>query len=495
MNRGPVVRFAPSPTGPLHIGALRAALFNYLFAKGKGGRFLLRIEDTDQKRYVDGAVDHIKDSLAWLGISPDEELPSQAEFQSLHLAQAHRLRDEGKAYYAFDTVEELESMRARLKDQGTEAQHYNALSRQSMKNETTLSASEVKERLHLGEQPVLRFKVPLKQSITATDEIRGHIHLHSSLIEDKILVKSDGMPTYHLAHIVDDHRFGVTHVIRGEEWLPSLPFHLLLYEALGWKAPYFAHLSLLLKPEGKGKLSKRDADQGDFPIYAIRWGDRPGFREEGFLAEALFNFLACLGWSSPQGEEVLSRDALIEQFSLDRVSKAGVRFNTQKAKWYNQQYLHQLSPESLCRELRALYADLCKEMSDQELLQTVQLMQPRATLLPDILSESSFLRHAPTYPQPYPEAVQAQLPLLKAYVEEVSSKLPPAPESLKETYLSLAQKHGISVGKAFAALRYALSASLKGPDLSQILHLLGSTEVLHRLHSFLSALPQDSQKK
>ena len=351
MGQVPVVRFAPSPTGPLHVGALRTALFNYLFAKGRGGRFLLRIEDTDQKRFVPGAVEHIRGSLDWLGLRPDELISSQVALRDRYLAEAERLHKAGKAYYAFDTLDELKAMRERQQNAGADQLHYNALSRQQMRNELTLSPSEVQALLEAGERPVLRFKVPLKEEVLAQDEIRGHVRVHSSTIEDKVLIKADGLPTYHLAHIVDDHCSSVTHVIRGEEWLPSLPLHLLLYEALGWAPPRFAHLSLILKPTGQGKLSKRDAEQSDFPLYPIKWGGIDGFREVGFLPEALLNFLACLGWSASEGQEVLSLDELLDQFSLSGISKSGVRFDIAKAKWYNQQYIRKTSPSRVVSDL------------------------------------------------------------------------------------------------------------------------------------------------
>ena len=483
MKQPLTVRFAPSPTGPLHVGGLRTAIFNYLFAKRVGGRFLLRIEDTDQKRFVSGAVEHIKESLDWVGIRPDEVMPSQASDSARYLTEAERLRREERAYYAFDTPKELEEMRHRQQSTGATQSHYNALSRQDMKNELTLSSSEVQHLLDNGAKPVLRFKVPLKDEILARDEIRDHIRVHSTTIEDKVLVKADGMPTYHLAHVVDDHLSSVTHVIRGEEWLPSLPLHLLIYEALGWKPPIFAHLPLILKPTGKGKLSKRDAEEGDFPIYPISWAGVRGFRAHGFLPEALLNFLACLGWSPKEGNELLSLSELSAQFSLSEVSKAGVRFDIAKARWYNQQYIRRCSAEELTYRLREQHTELANEYSEQQLVERAQLMQLRVGMLSEILSESRFLSEPPTYEEPLPQGITAQLPLLKAFAEEQCSQ----DTSIKEQYISLAKRHQVKLNQALPALRYALSAETQGPDLGEIIHLLGPSEVKKRVQHFLDS--------
>lgn len=478
----PCVRFAPSPTGPLHIGALRTAVFNYLFAKGRKGRFLLRIEDTDRRRYIPEAASYIQEALHWLGIPPDDTLSSQAA-QTHYLRYAHMLHSQGKAYYAFDTPEELETMRATLKSQGMHEQHYNILTRKSMKNELSLSQEEVQARLKAKERPVLRFKVPPKQTIRFKDSLRGHIRIHSSTLEDKILIKADGMPTYHFAHVVDDHRTGITHVIRGEEWLPSTALHVLLYEAFGWKTPVFAHLPLLLKPEGKGKLSKRDAEIHRFPIYPLHWKKQAGFREEGFLVEAVFNFLACLGWQPPPGQEILDKNTLLQHFSLDQISKSGAHFDIEKARWYNQQYLRRLSPETLAKRLKQQYPKLCQRIAKNKLLQTVKLMQPRAVLLPDILHHSTFLRSTPGYP-PLPEEVIQHISLLKAYEKQLSPPLS-APEA-KNQYLALAKAQHVATGPALRTLRFALSAELKGPDLGEIMQILGTTEIKKRLQQLLS---------
>ena len=480
----PRVRFAPSPTGPLHIGALRTALFNYLFAKGQGGDFLFRIEDTDRSRYVAGATQHIEDSLDWLGIPPDEVLRSQAAQQSRYAKEALRLHQEGKAYYAFDSPEALMRMRERLAQAGAPDQHYNALTRQSMENECTLPAQEVHARLQKKEAAVLRFKSPAKHHVRFQDLIRGHIHMNEALLEDKVLLKADGLPTYHFAHVVDDHDMGITHVIRGEEWLPSTPFHLMLYEALGWEAPQFAHLPLILKPNGQGKLSKRDAITYDFPLYAIAWEASKGFKELGFLPKALCNFLARLGCTYPDADTLLDKEALAHAFKLSQVSKGGVQFDFKKACWFNAQCLRSCSPETLAKALRTNHPTICAGISPSALRQTIALMQARVTLLPELITESTFLRTAPEHAAPSPEAVQKQRPWLALCLAETDPKA--SPSTLKDRYIALANERELSLSNALQALRYALTAQRKGPDLTAILEIIGTEETRRRLAAFLS---------
>ena len=347
------VRFAPSPTGPLHIGGVRTALYNYLFAKKMGGKMLLRIEDTDQTRYVAGAEDYIREALEWVGIKIDEGVLEggpfapykQSERKDLYKDYAQQLIDSGKAYYAFDTSEELDLLRKTLEEAKVDNISYNAVTRMQMKNSLTLSEEEVAQKLASGEPHVIRLKVPLKEEIRFKDLVRDWVAVHASTIDDKVLMKSDGMPTYHLANIVDDHLMEITHVIRGEEWLPSAPLHILLYRAFGWEAPQFAHLPLLLKPEGNGKLSKRDGLLGDFPVFPLEWKDPAtneisrGFREDGYFPEAVLNFLALLGWNPGTEQEIMSIDELSAAFSLESIHKAGARFDVNKAKWFNQSYL------------------------------------------------------------------------------------------------------------------------------------------------------------
>ncbi|MFN7329486.1 MAG: glutamate--tRNA ligase, partial [Bacteroidota bacterium] len=349
------VRFAPSPTGALHIGGVRTALYNYLLARKHGGTMILRIEDTDQTRYVPGAEEYILDSLKWAGIAIDEGVGAggphapyrQSERKEIYKKYALQLVDEGKAYYAFDTEEELEAMRTRLKNEASSTQQYGVATRMSMRNSLTLSANEVADKLSQGVPYVIRLRVPADQTIELNDLIRGHVSVHSSQIDDKVLMKSDGMPTYHLANVVDDYLMQISHVIRGEEWLPSAPLHVLLYQSFGWQEsmPEFAHLPLLLKPDGNGKLSKRDADQMGFPIFPLNWKDpntqelAKGFRESGYLPEALLNFLAFLGWNPGTEQELFNVAQLIEAFTIERIGKAGAKFDIHKAQWFNQQYL------------------------------------------------------------------------------------------------------------------------------------------------------------
>ncbi|MEX0884296.1 MAG: glutamate--tRNA ligase, partial [Cyclobacteriaceae bacterium] len=374
MNKEVRVRFAPSPTGALHIGGVRTALYNYLFAKKTGGKFLLRIEDTDQNRFIAGAEKYIQNVLDWLGITPDESPWNpgdvgpyrQSERKSMYREYSQYLLDNGHAYYAFDTSEELEAMRQRLTAARVVSPQYNSITRTQMRNSLTLPADEVKAMLDAGEPYVIRIKIPRKEEVRLNDMVRGWVMVHSNSLDDKVLMKSDGMPTYHLANIVDDHLMGITHVIRGEEWLPSAPLHVLLYRYLGWEEsmPQFAHLPLLLKPDGNGKLSKRDAQKHGFPIFPMNWTDPDsgelliGFKETGYLPEALLNFLAFLGWNPGDQRELFSMDKLVEAFSIERIGKSGTKFDINKAKWYNEQYLRNKSGQELSAYL---LEDLSKE--------------------------------------------------------------------------------------------------------------------------------------
>src|SRR5210317_839030 len=359
------VRFAPSPTGPLHIGGVRTALYNYLFARQNNGAFILRLEDTDQTRFVPGAEQYIKESLEWLGIEIDEGPDQggdhtpyrQSERKPMYRQYAEQLIKQGLAYYAFDTSEELDQMRKRLEASKMQAA-YDSVSRMSMKNSLTLSADEVKERLERGDDYVIRIKLPRKEEVRFHDIVRGWVVVSTNQMDDKVLLKADGMPTYHLANVVDDYLMGISHVIRGEEWLPSAPLHVLLYQLLGWedKMPEFAHLPLLLKPDGNGKLSKRDGDRLGFPVFPTNWttadGDLfPGYREQGYFSEAFINMLAFLGWNPGTNQEIFSLDELVAAFSLDRVAKAGAKFDPDKTRWYQQQYLRNKSNEELARLL------------------------------------------------------------------------------------------------------------------------------------------------
>ena len=502
------VRFAPSPTGPLHAGGVRTALYNYLFARQQGGKMLLRIEDTDQNRFVPGAEAYIMEALQWLGIEIDEgpqqggpHAPyKQSERKEMYREYAERLVAEGKAYYAFDTPEQLDEMRKRLEAAKVAAAQYNAITRMEMTNSQTLPKEETEARLAGGDPYVIRMKIMPKDDIRFNDLVRGWVVVHSSQIDDKVLLKSDGMPTYHLANIVDDHLMGITHVIRGEEWLPSAPLHVLLYRYLGWEStmPQFAHLPLLLKPDGNGKLSKRDADLGGFPIFPLEWtdpntGDKArGFREEGYLPQATTNFLALLGWNAGTEQEIFSMEELISSFSLDRVHKAGARFDIQKANWFNQQYLKQQDDASIIEALKPLYAEKSLDLSDAQLGQIVPLLKERVHFVKEIVSESLFLFQAPdTYDQEV---------ALKKWNEEAVNAISGLKDALagfggnfvahdiKEVIAATMESLGIKMGKIMQALRLALTGAGAGPDLMIIMEILGKDEVVARLENALTRL-------
>lgn len=510
MSNKPVrVRFAPSPTGPLHAGGVRTALYNYLFARQQGGQMLLRIEDTDQTRFVPGAEAYIMEALEWLGIGIDEGPQNggphapyrQSERKEMYREYAERLVKEGKAYYAFDTAEELDAMRKRLEEAKVAAVQYNAITRQEMTNSLTLSPEETQARLQSGDPYVIRMKIMPKEDIRFNDLIRGWVVVHSSQIDDKVLLKSDGMPTYHLANIVDDHLMGITHVIRGEEWLPSAPLHVLLYRYLGWEStmPQFAHLPLLLKPDGNGKLSKRDADLGGFPIFPLEWKDPKtddvarGFREDGYSAAATLNFLALLGWNSGTEQELFTMDEMIQAFSFDRVHKAGARFDIQKAKWFNQQYLKKEDDATLVAEVKPLFAQKGIQVTDSQALQIVHLFKDRVHFVKEIVEESNFLF---TAPEVYDEEV-----ILKKWTEEAVGAIGGFRDTLAAfdgSFVADEIKHvlhdtletmGVKMGKVMQALRVAITGAGAGPDLMVIMEILGKEEVLRRLDSALNRLP------
>lgn len=490
------VRFAPSPTGPLHIGGVRTALYNYLFARKMGGKMLLRIEDTDQNRFVPGAENYIKEALQWVGIQIDEGVGvggphtpyRQSERKAMYRQYADQLVAEGKAYYAFDTSEALEAMRTQLEGAGT-AFIYNAITRTRLSNSLTLSEAEVKARLDAEEPYVIRLKVPAKEEIRLNDLIRGWVNVHASQIDDKVLMKSDGMPTYHLANVVDDHLMEITHVIRGEEWLPSAPLHVLLYRYLGWEdtMPRFAHLPLLLKPDGNGKLSKRDADLGGFPIFPLEWKDpangqiAKGFREDGYLSEAVVNFLAFLGWNPGTEQEMFTMDELIDAFSLERISKHGAKFDIQKAKWFNQQYLKQKPDEVLAKTYLG-------DVGEEKAKKIVHLLKERVTFPNEIRTESAFLFIAPTT---YDEGVMTTkwnedvARVLAAYRDELPSVENFAAESAKELLHSITERLGVKMGKVMQPLRVILTGVTAGPDLMLSMEIMGQAEVMARISKAL----------
>ncbi|MPR33289.1 glutamate--tRNA ligase [Salmonirosea aquatica] len=509
MNQQPVrVRFAPSPTGPLHSGGVRTALYNYLFARKHGGQMLLRIEDTDQARYVPGAEAYILEALAWLDITIDEgpnvggpHAPyRQSERKDIYREYAEKLVFEGKAYYAFDTPEELDAMRKRLEEAKVPAAQYNAITRMQMTNSLTMPVDEIKARLESGEPYVIRMRVQPKDDIRFNDLIRGWVVVHSSQIDDKVLLKSDGMPTYHLANIVDDHLMGITHVIRGEEWLPSAPMHVLLYKYLGWAdtMPQFAHLPLLLKPDGNGKLSKRDADLGGFPIFPLEWTDPKtgekalGFREQGYYPEATANFLALLGWNPGTEQELFTMPELIEAFSFERVHKAGAKFDIQKANWFNQQYLKEKDDATMAAQIQPLFAEKGIQISDPQAIQIVHLLKDRVHFVKDIVNESAFLFSAP-------EQYDADIVAKKwnAEAKQGIGTFADALQGYEGSFLADDIKHvlaqtleatGIKMGKVMQALRLAITGVGAGPDLMVTMEILGKAEVVRRLRRAVEVL-------
>ena len=500
-----VVRFAPSPTGPLHIGGVRTALYNYLLARRHGGRFILRIEDTDQTRYVPGAEEYIIEALTWCGITFDEgphlggpHAPyRQSERKDIYAAYAHELVRRGAAYYAFDTEEELEEMRRRFEAAGMVAPQYNSITRAYMKNSLTLPPDEVEARLKSGSY-VIRFLMPRDREVRFYDEIRGWVSFHTQQLDDKVLLKSDGMPTYHLANVVDDHLMAVTHVIRGEEWLPSTPLHVLLYEAFGWEMPRFAHLPLLLRPDGGGKLSKRDGDQLGFPVFPLRWKDpftgetAEGYRERGFLPEGLINYIALLGWHPASDQEIFTMEQLIQTFSIDRVSKAGARFDYEKAKWINQQHLRRRSAESLLPLVRPLWEAQTgtPPPSDATLKALIELAQERAQTLPDIIDVVAFYNRRPSFP--LPPSLEAKLSSeMIAHAAEVESIFQSISvwqkEEIEAALKAWAKSMKLPIGKVLITLRVALTGEEAGPALYAVLAVLGQQEVLGRWKQFMES--------
>ena len=508
MNKAVRVRFAPSPTGGLHIGGLRTALFNYLFAKKHGGTFILRIEDTDQKRYVEGAEEYIAQSLKWAGLSPEESpevggefVPyRQSERTKIYQKYAQELLEAGKAYYAFDTAEELDAMRRKLEAAKVVFQ-YNAITRMQMKNSLTLSAEEVKARIEAGENYTIRFKIPVQQEVILNDLIRGKIKIQSHTLDDKVLMKSDGLPTYHLANVVDDYLMKISHVIRGEEWLPSLPLHVLLYKALGFEEsmPAFAHLPLIMKPSGKGKLSKRDAEKGNFPIFPLDWTDpktgnkTDGFKEAGYLPEALINFLGLLGWNPGTEQELFTIEELTEAFSLERVTKAGSKFDPEKLKWFNQQYLRHRSDSELAQIFtKELEARKITYQETPKLERIASLVKERITFMADLWEQGAYFFETP---QSYDEKVikkrwtQDAVTGLSMYVDILESWQGDfdTQASKEELNTQLTAKE-MKIGKVMQPLRVALTGQGVGADIVEVMDILGKDEMAKRIKIALEKL-------
>ncbi|MBX2842109.1 MAG: glutamate--tRNA ligase [Flammeovirgaceae bacterium] len=502
------VRFAPSPTGPLHIGGVRTALFNYLFAKKLGGKMLLRIEDTDQNRFVEGAEEYIKECLEWCGIELDESPWSaegnvgpyrQSERKDIYKKYAQQLVDAGKAYYAFDTPEELGKLRQKLEKEKGESFLYNGLWRTRLKNSLTLSKEEVEQKLASGEPYVIRLKVPLKKEIRLNDMIRGWVVVHSHTIDDKIILKGDGMPTYHLANIVDDHLMGITHVIRGEEWLPSAPLHVLLYQYLGWEdsMPKFAHLPLLLKPNGNGKLSKRDGDKLGFSVFPIAWNDKKsgevfsGYREDGFLPDAFINFLSLLGWNPGGEQEIFDMEGLIEAFSIEKVGKSGTKFDFEKAKWFNQQYIKVKTDQELSGFLLDILQEKGIPCSTEKAERIAGLMKERVTFIQDFYESAQYFFQAP---ENYDEKTVRKkwksdvAEVLNEYQQAISGIEDFNEVSAKECLVGILEKNEMGLGKVMPPLRVAISGVAGGPDLMPILEVLGKEEVANRIRTAIEKL-------
>lgn len=506
------MRFAPSPTGPLHIGGVRTALYNYLLARKMGGKMLLRIEDTDQNRFVPGAEQYIMDSLRWCGIEIDEGPEQggphapyrQSERKPMYRQYAQQLLDSGHAYYAFDTPEELDAMRARLTAAKVPNPQYNSITRTQMRNSLTLPAEEVQQLLDSGAPYVIRLKVPRKEEVRFNDLIRGWVVVHSSSIDDKVLMKSDGMPTYHLANIVDDHLMEITHVIRGEEWLPSAPLHVLLYRYLGWEStmPQFAHLPLLLKPDGTGKLSKRDGDRLGFPVFPLEWHGQDaetgeptvssGYRESGYLPEAFINFLAFLGWNPGTQQELFTMPELVEAFSIERVSKSPARFDQNKVRWYNEQYLRAKPDAELAQYLTESLREQGLEVPTDKAEQIAALVKERATFPADLAREAQLFFQRPTA---YDEQViskkwNAQVAgALAQFAQELPAAPDASPDGIKALLTQVLEAQGIKIGQVLQALRVAVTGAAAGPDLMHIMSILGPQETAERIEAAVAALP------
>lgn len=502
------LRFAPSPTGPLHIGGVRTALYNYLFAKKHGGTFILRIEDTDQGRYVEGAEQYIIDSLAWLGLNFDESPGKggnygpyrQSERKAIYKKYTDELIASGHAYYAFDSSEELEAMKEKYVALGVHSPKYDSITRLEMKNSLVLSSDETNALLDKGENVVVRLKLEPNQDVVFQDIVRGEVSFNTDQLDDKVLLKGDGMPTYHMANIVDDHLMEITHVVRGEEWLSSTAHHVLLYRAFGWEMPQFSHLPLILNPSGKGKLSKRAGAQFGFPVFPLSWDGEneedsfEGFREFGFDPKATLNFLAFLGWNPGTEQEIFTLEELIENFDLDGIVKSGARFDIDKAKWYNQQYIIQSSNEALLPIVKKVLADNnVHDKDDEFLLKFIELMKERVILFPEFYSEASYFFSDEF---PYDEATIRKkwkadnIVHVTILFEKIRAINNWTTEDLEKTIKGYIQENSLSFGNILPMLRIATSGTMKGPDVFQMMELLGLNVTSKRLTAGIAIFNQ-----
>ncbi|HDS08520.1 MAG TPA: glutamate--tRNA ligase [Bacteroides sp.] len=500
------VRFAPSPTGPLHIGGLRTALFNYLFARKHGGAFILRIEDTDRTRYVPGAEQYINEALAWCRLDPDEGPLQgggfgpyrQSERKEIYSRYAFRLVEKGNAYYAFDTPEELDRLRKEYEAKG-ETFIYDARTRYTLRNSLTMERSMTEELISKGEPYVIRFMFEPGQEIRMKDLVRGEVVVDSSTLDDKVLYKSDGMPTYHLANVVDDVLMAVSHVIRGEEWLPSLPLHVSMYRALEWEnmMPHFAHLPLILKPTGKGKLSKRDGEKGGFPVFPLKWEDpetgeiSPGYREEGYLPEACINLLALLGWNPGTDQELFSLEELIREFSIGKIGRSGAKFDPEKAKWFNHQHL-QMIPEE---ELSVAFCRILKEKGigceADRMKALVPLIRPRINFIHEFWDQAWFFFRRPesydpaTVKKRWKEHTPAEMRMLMKLLEKCD---PFTSAHIEKEVKGLIEKNGWGTGAVMNTWRLLLVGSSTGPALFDLAEFLGREEVIARMEKGIREL-------
>lgn len=503
------VRFAPSPTGPLHMGGVRTALYNYLFAKKNNGKFILRIEDTDQTRYVEGAEEYLMESLKWCGIMPDEGFGiggeygpyKQSERKEIYRPYAEKLVSTGKAYYAFDKPEELDKMREEARKMKMPNWQYNGISRTGMKNSLTLPEDEVKKRLESGDPYVIRFKMPRNEEVRFEDAIRGWVVVNTNNLDDKVLYKSDGLPTYHMANIIDDHTMEISHVIRGEEWLPSAPLHVLLYKAFEWEAPVFAHCPLLLRPDGKGKLSKRDGDRLGFPVFPIDWhtqeGEKySGYREQGYLPDAFINMLAFLGWNPGTTQELFTLEEMTEAFSLDKISKSGAKFDADKTKWFQQQYIRMLSGQTLANKLREKHSKPLENVDNEFLVKVCSLMKERATFIEDIYLDGQYLFNNPTtfdektVRKKWKEKTESIMEEWTEVMKTISDFEAP---QIEVTFKKFLEEKELGFGAVLQPFRLILTGKAMGPSMFEISALLGKEETLKRMKTNIPVILDQKQ--
>ena len=494
------VRFAPSPTGALHIGGIRTALYNYLFAKKSGGSFLLRIEDTDQTRYVPGAEEYIIEALHWVGLIPDEG-PGfggeygpyrQSERSAIYKEYAEKLIQDGHAYYAFDTAEEIEAMKARLQQDPSDSIKYDYNTRMSMKNSLTLSSDDVESKISSGQPYTIRMKIPADEVVHFYDTIREEVSLHTAELDDKVLIKSDGLPTYHMANVIDDRLMKITHVIRGEEWLSSTAHHVLLYRFFGWESemPEFSHLPLILKPSGNGKLSKRDGAQFGFPVFPLDWKDEKtgdlflGFREQGFLPEALLNFMALLGWNSGTEKEIFSLEELIQYFSKDKIGKSSSRFDYDKAKWFNQQYIQNTEDTTLAKYVIQDAAKQDQKLTDEQAISIIKLYKDRSIFLTDFFKQGKYLISDIAEVDQDFKSKKWKQEWTDSYLElantiEQSEEF--TKEKLEEILKAFMAKYTYKMGEVLPSLRVMMSGIPMGPDIYAMILTLSKAVFVKRI--------------